>query len=459
MFSLDDTIAAIASAPGGAARGIVRVSGPAVTEIVARCFQPDDRSIEVRTLVEATAIGGRSAFPIPHSPFPIGLFLWPTSRSYTRQPLAEFHTIGSPPLLNWLLECVCAAGARLAQPGEFTLRAFLAGRIDLTQAEAVLGVVDAADRRQLNTALAQLAGGLSHPLRALRDDLLDLLADLEAGLDFAEEDIRFVSSDELDRRLSAAGTQLKQLASRLATRGETSEAPRVTLAGAPNVGKSSLFNALVRRSAALVSPQPGTTRDYLVARIDVGGLAIELVDTAGRDPDPQQNSIGEAAQSAAAAQHDRAELRLLCLDITRPLNDWEQSQMGCKSTIVTLTKCDLPAKGPTLTRPAIATSSRTGAGLEELRTAIGRALVLGAAPSGVVAGTAVRINNSVRLTEAALVRSRQLAADAAGEELVVAELRVALIGVGKDRRGRLYRRHIGSHFQPILHRQVVCPAV
>ncbi len=163
MFPLDDTIAAIASAPGGAARGIVRISGPSVAEIVAKCFQPDDHTINVRTLAEPTAIGGHSVFHSPHFPLPVELFLWPTARSYTRQPLAEFHTFGSPPILNPLLDSVCAAGARLAQPGEFTLRAFLAGRIDLTQAEAVLGVVDAADRRELDTALEQLAGGLSRP--------------------------------------------------------------------------------------------------------------------------------------------------------------------------------------------------------------------------------------------------------------------------------------------------------
>src|SRR5205823_9108072 len=124
---------------------------------------------------------------------PCELFLWPTNRSYTREPVVELHTIGSRPVLESLQNAVCRAGARLAEPGEFTLRAFLAGRLDLTQAEAVLGVIEAEDRQQLDAALSQLAGGLAKPLAALRGQLLDLLAHLEAGLDFTDEDIEFIS--------------------------------------------------------------------------------------------------------------------------------------------------------------------------------------------------------------------------------------------------------------------------
>src|SRR5205807_699202 len=135
---------------------------------------------------------------------PATIYVWPTVSSYTRQPTAELHLPGSPPLLEAALHAVCQAGARLAQPGEFTLRAFLAGRLDLTQAEAVLGVIDAGSRRQLDSALGQLAGGLSRPLTQLRDELLDCLAELEAGLDFVEEDIQFISANELKRKLTGA---------------------------------------------------------------------------------------------------------------------------------------------------------------------------------------------------------------------------------------------------------------
>src|SRR5262245_20392559 len=162
MLSLDDTIAAIASPPGGAARGIVRISGQSTVDVIARCFECDDKTISLPAVKTSTVIAGHVHRPQAiHGPawhrfeLPCDLFLWPTRHSYTRQPLAEIHTFGSPPLLSAVLQTACDCGARLARPGEFTMRAFLAGRIDLTQAEAVLGVIDARDRRQLQAALDQ----------------------------------------------------------------------------------------------------------------------------------------------------------------------------------------------------------------------------------------------------------------------------------------------------------------
>ena len=197
--------------------------------------------------------GGRVAVePSPAPPYkgeemsvPCDLFLWPTDRSYTREPVAELHTIGSPPLLQAALAAVCRAGARLAEPGEFTLRAFLAGRIDLTQAEAVLGVIDAARRNELDAALAQLAGGLARPLHQLRDDLLQLLAELEAGLDFVEEDIRFISQQEVARTAASGSELLEDVAKQMTSRLHGESFPQVALVGPPNAGKSSLFNAMV----------------------------------------------------------------------------------------------------------------------------------------------------------------------------------------------------------------------
>ncbi|MEX0612814.1 MAG: hypothetical protein WD229_11905, partial [Pirellulales bacterium] len=228
-YHADDTICAIATAPGGAARGMVRVSGPDALRIIAQLFQPRDGQ-PLDAVRGPTALAGDVAVELgvdrgstnpPLTPsyrggestrVPCDLFLWPTVRSYTREPLAELHTVGSPPLVEALLATVCRAGARLAEPGEFTLRAFLAGRLDLTQAEAVLGVIDAADRRQLDTALAQLAGGLSQPLSRLRDELLNLLAHLEAGLDFVDEDIEFISPSDLVAHLAKVQAQVAQIA-------------------------------------------------------------------------------------------------------------------------------------------------------------------------------------------------------------------------------------------------------
>ncbi len=244
---------------------------------------------------------------------PCDLFLWPGNRSYTREPVAELHTVGSPPVLQAVLAGACRAGARLAEPGEFTLRAFLAGRLDLTQAEAVLGVIDAGGADELQAALAQLAGGFARPLHQLREDLVQLLAELEAGLDFVEEDIRFISQQAVLARLESAGSLLATVTQQLASRYAARELPQVALVGPPNVGKSSLFNALVERFGdndgskakrtmpALVSARRGTTRDYLTAMISLDGVRCELVDTAGVDGSDANlvKSIAAAAQAFA----------------------------------------------------------------------------------------------------------------------------------------------------------------
>ena len=278
MHPLDDTIAAIASPPGGAARGIVRISGPNAAECVAKIFHPNEEQGDSPPF--PCVIAGRIRLPELHAPLPCDAYYW-SNRSYTGQPVIEIHALGSPPLLQMLLRAICSAGARLAAPGEFTLRAFLAGRIDLSQAEAVLGVIDAADPRDLQVALGQLAGGLARPLHRLRDDLLDLLAHLEAGFDFADEELPFLDRKVLDRRLAQAEESIATILRQMASRGGPSSSTRVVLVGQPNTGKSSLFNALAHGQAALVSDCPGTTRDYLVAELDLGGVKCQLIDTAG----------------------------------------------------------------------------------------------------------------------------------------------------------------------------------
>src|SRR5580658_3308536 len=157
MYALDDNIAAVASAPGGGLRGIVRAAGPQIVACVASCFRPHDAAIDLTAAHRAAVFSGTIPLAGYATPLQCDLYLWPTTRSYTRSPAAEIHTLGSPPLLEAVLSALCAAGARPAQPGEFTLRAFLAGRIDLTQAEAVLGVIDAGSQRDFGRALEQLA--------------------------------------------------------------------------------------------------------------------------------------------------------------------------------------------------------------------------------------------------------------------------------------------------------------
>ena len=434
---LDDTIAAISSAPGGAARGIVRVSGPGTIEIVRELFQASDGT-NIDGIRLPTAVPGEVRLSGLASPLPVDLSLWPTNRSYTRQPLAELHTLGSPPLLHWLLETVCAAGARLAEPGEFTLRAFFAGRLDLTQAEAVLGVIDADDPNRLNAALRQLAGGLSGPLAALRESLLDLLAHLEAGLDFVEEDIEFISPAQLEGQLADAAAKIDRLIEQLGSRGCSDEAFRVALTGWPNVGKSSLFNALAG-GRAIVSNVPGTTRDYLIATLETASLSsrrVELIDTAGVEYDQPEQSIAAGAQSLSTRETREADLRLLCLEAGRPLNDWEREQLAAPDPrrLIVLTKADagLAWSPPAELSIAAETSTVTGVGIAELRGLLIRHAAEGDEhDTSAVASTSARCRDSLRMAAECLSHARELTATRAGEELIAAEVRLALAELGK----------------------------
>jgi tRNA modification GTPase len=472
-YHTGDTICAVATADGGGARGMVRVSGYDATQIVSQLFESASL-ISIAEVRRSTAIAGHlcvdldaqhgADLKIGHgsqassfSRLPCDLFLWPSAKSYTREPVAELHTIGSPPLLQALVASLCHAGARLAEPGEFTLRAFLAGRLDLTQAESVLGVIDAHGDEELRGAIAQLAGGIARPLYELREMLLQLLSELEAGLDFVDEDIEFVSADVAWYRLNSAQQLLSRLTNQMTARNLAGANIEIALIGAQNAGKSSLFNALVARyapvrnahgddwSPALVSSQLGTTRDYLTATIDLGGLRCELIDTAGVDgggtfteadsASSQFAGIDNTAQAFAAAQSKRAAMRVWCIDATRAEKAYQLNK-ACE--IAVLTKCDLRHSSPTLLNlpaeiPVVETSSRTGDGLDQLCESI-RSLLLketGAQRGQVVPATAVRCSESIRLAEAALQRAADILNTSGGDELVAAELRMALNELGK----------------------------
>jgi tRNA modification GTPase len=353
--------------------------------------------------------------------------------------LAELHLPGSMPLAEAVLDAVCRCGARVARPGEYTMRAFLAGRLDLTQAEAVLGVIDATERRGLGVALAQLAGGVSRPLHALRDELLDLLARLEAGLDFAEEDIEFISRDEIRGRLARAANIAAQSRDSLRTRQRGDALARVVLRGTPNVGKSSLFNALAGDAdAAITSHEAGTTRDYLTATIDLGGVTCQLVDTAGIGGDEVACDVDRAARTVSDSQAASAQIELLCVDATRPLDTWEREQLDAEAGVprlVVLTKGDCSQQSDFThlhgSASVVVTSSRTGEGIAELRRELRRLIVADPTESVVaVSSTAVRCAESLRLASESLARADELAAGD-GEELVAAEVRVALDELGR----------------------------
>ena len=454
----DDTIAAIATAPGGSLRSVVRIAGPQVVATLASCFLADDGRPLTQYGVPTSISGHIALSDFGGRPIACDLYLWPTARSYCRSPMAEIHTLGSPPLLAAVLRTLCGGGVRVAEPGEFTLRAFLGGRIDLAQAEAVLGVIDAQGQEDFQVALRQLSGGISQPLSRLRETLLEMLAHLEAGLDFVEEDIDFISASELDAGLAEALGQVEAMAAQMTSRTEAVSVPRVVLRGLPNAGKSSLFNALVERfgmrttsavQASLVSPEPGTTRDYLTSRLMLEGMECELIDTAGLNESGLLASHDRAAQGMSRQQIALADVAIHCLDASRPNEPTTQQEsldQGVRScqpaprVLIVLTKCDLPqqmdpniAGGPNIAGVGvpIETSATTGVGLASLAGAIRTMLGdSGKDEAAVVAATAERCRESLTLAAASLREAQRLASVGGVEELLAAEVRAALIAIG-----------------------------
>ncbi|MEM7457754.1 MAG: tRNA modification GTPase [Planctomycetota bacterium] len=428
-WDTDDTIAAIASAHSGGLRGIVRISGPETAEICDRVFDIADGSL-LAGIKKVTSID--CSLDIDGIPLRGHLLFWPTKRSYTRQPTIEFHTAGSLPLLELTLEALCENGARLAEPGEFTLRAFLSGRIDLTQAEAVLGVIDSSGQKQLNDALRQLAGGLSRPLDAIRTSLIHILAELEAGLDFVEEDIEFISQSDLLTGLEKAREQLSSLVEQINTRDAGNHVPRVVLAGLPNAGKSSLYNSLTASGKAIVSNVAGTTRDYVTSRVSCDGVEFELIDTAGLDEvSEQENSIDHQAQAFSTEMLTTANVLVYCHVAGCGKREMPEVPPSVRIVEVT-TKSDLFDEPVAPRSPGIITSNVTGKGIEELGLAIADAVRDSRlSGTGIVATTAVRAADALREALNSVEFAGQAAESGAGLELVAAEIRQSLDSLGR----------------------------
>ncbi len=362
------TIAAIASPPGAALRGVIRLSGPASASIVASAAQLD-RALGPRGAYRGRLRDGRGEQPL--------LLLWmPAPHSYTREDVAELHLPGSPWLLDAALKRVLELGAELAQPGEFTRRAFERGRIDLLQAEGVLEVVAAGDSAERRAGLALLAGGLGQRVSALRDQLADLRALCEASLDFDETDTAGVPAAELLELGARAARALDEALAYEERREPLSDLPRVVLAGAPNAGKSTLFNRLCPGARALVSDLAGTTRDFLVGLWPLGPRGVRLIDTAGLDMALAATAEPDRlAQSRAREQQAAADLVLWLadptvaapLDVQRDLAALPEGPALC----LVWTKSDLGPEPPRLAgatadRAIVRASAASGAGLADL---------------------------------------------------------------------------------------------
>jgi tRNA modification GTPase len=348
------------------------------------------------------------------SPLPAEGYFWRGPRSYTGEDVAEVHTVGCPPLVDLLSARLLGMGLRAAGPGELTMRAFLNGKLDLTRAEAVQAVITAGSRGELRQALARLAGGLARPLGELREELLNLLADLEAGLDFADEDLSFLSQEDLLLRLAAAMARVRNAQRQMESRSSVGGSFRVVLAGPPNAGKSSLFNALTG-GRALVSEAPGTTRDYLVATMRIGGALVEVVDTPGREA--SRDEVESQAQALGVRAAEEAALVLWCSEGGRdPVEG---------AAYLVATKCDLYPAPPGW----LATSVRDGLGLEALREVAATAARAREEPS--LAPANARCWAHLEAAQAHLRAAHALALEGDPPELIALEVRLTLDELGQ----------------------------
>lgn len=366
MFSTSDTIVAIATPPGRGGIGVVRISGADAARIA------------------GDLIGRRKPLEPRHATFAkraddhVVVTLFDAPRSYTGEDVAEISAHGSPVVLNAIVRAAVDAGARLAEPGEFTLRAFLNNKLDLVQAEAVADLIDAVTPLQARAAFDQLEGTLTQVIGGIERDLFEVMAKLEASLDFPDEGYHFVAPKEARASLSAIGASVDALLAQAARGRLIREGAQVAIAGAPNVGKSSLFNALLNTNRAIVTAVPGTTRDLLTERADIGGLSLSLVDTAG-----VRETMDVVEQEGVARSRSTlrvADLVIVVLDRSRSLSDEDRDVLAStvkRRRVIVLNKSDLPAElslNELEPLEPLELSATTGAGVVRLVDAIATAL-------------------------------------------------------------------------------------
>jgi tRNA modification GTPase len=409
---LDDTIVAISTPPGRGGIGVVRLAGPDACTIAAtmlrsstagRGFIPKDFEAgraKFAELVEPDSatgdvgaarveVHGTHDFRAPGQVDEVVVTFFKKPHSYTTDDIVEISAHGSPVVLRHIVELAVARGARVAEPGEFTMRAFLNGRLDLTQAEAVRDLIDSQTLYQAKVAAQQLEGALSHRLQPIKQKLVELIAVLEAGIDFADDDVPVAPAEQVLKGIAEVRAPLEALAESFVYGKLVHEGLTLAIVGRPNVGKSSLFNRLVERERAIVTATPGTTRDLVTETVAIGGIPVRLVDTAGiRQARDEAESIGIRKSREALAD---ADLVLVVLDATQPPSQEDEDLVALVEplrAIVVQNKCDLitsarrghrplngspgTARAQVVTRasPALQTSALTGEGIAELRSNI-----------------------------------------------------------------------------------------
>jgi tRNA modification GTPase len=439
--NLDDTIVAIATPPGRGGIGVIRLAGPDAKTIALPMLRLkhdlDPGRAVFGELVDSTnGCVGTGPRPVEAEQASadrideVVVTYFAKPHSYTTDDIVEISAHGSPVILRHVVELAMARGARLAEPGEFTMRAFLNGRIDLTQAEAVRDLIDSQTLYQAKIAAQQLEGALSRRLQPIKQKLVELIATLEAGIDFAEDDISVLPADQILQRIAAVRAPLEELAASFAYGKIVHEGLTLAIVGRPNVGKSSLFNCLVERERAIVTASPGTTRDLVSETVAIGGIPVKLVDTAGiRRALDEAECIGIGKSMEALAD---ADLVLVVVDSSQPFADEDKELLGQvagRPAIAVANKADLPgekwsAPGELAT---LRTSATTGEGIAGLRSEILRH-VGGEARAETENGFLTNLRHQERVRESltALAAAREAIDNKVPHEMLLLDLYSAL---------------------------------
>jgi tRNA modification GTPase len=456
-MNVDDTIVAVSSPPGAAARGIVRLSGPAARTIAARLFQahPAGPSAD---LAAAGCLPGKVT--IHGTPLPATAYIFVSPRSYTGQDVVEIHTVGAPVVLGLVVEACLAGGARRAEAGEFTARAFFSGGMDLSQVHGVAGMIAARSDEQLRAAQRLLHGALSQTALAAREDLADLLSLVEGAMDFADEPIEFITPEALRRRLSDIAELLRSTVAAGRRMERWGELPRVVLVGRPNAGKSSLLNRLTGVDRAICAPVAGTTRDTLSAPLRLTHIECLLVDAAGLDE--AATPLEARAQRVARQAVEQADLVIRVIDLVASGPPLPVPPTRAPAIVVGA-KCDLVPAGSRARReeelagligaPMCLTSAVTGEGCEVLKQRVEEVLLsrpaaVQDAAIALVAEHRAALDRAVAAIDSAgriAGRCRETLAEA---DLVAFELREAAHALGtlvgeedtEDLLGRIFSR-------------------
>lgn len=424
----EDTIVAISTPPGRGGIGIVRLSGPLARAAAEPMLRLRHELAPGRARFgELLDLGAEGETPRVLDEIVATWFAAP--HSYTGEDVVEIAAHGSPVLLEHIVRQCCQRGARLAEPGEFTQRAFLSGRIDLTQAEAVGDLIGSSTLEQARVAARQMGGALAREVAPVKAELVGLIATLEAGIDFAEDDIDVMPASEIAAKIVEIRAPLDALEKSFAYGRVVRDGFRLAIVGRPNAGKSSLFNRLVQRERAIVTATPGTTRDLVTERVAIDGIPVDLIDTAGlREASDEAERIGIAKSHEAIAE---ADVVLLVVDATTGMTPEDGAVLARQpNALLAMNKADLLVASHLAADHAIATSAMTGQGIDALRRAIVQAVAgddRGLRESGML--TNLRQHQAIERALAGLDAASAAVAHTIPHEMLLLDLYEALRGL------------------------------